>query len=93
MKFHRIQRLFVLIALSVLIASVAVAAQTPAVDKIDLNKATIEQLTSLPGIGNSIAARIVEYRAKTPFTSIEQIMEVKGIGQKTFDKIKDLITV
>jgi len=93
MKRNRSQNLLVLIALSMLIASVAVAAQTPAVGKIDLNKATAEQLTSLPGIGESIAARIVEYRAKTPFTSIEQIMEVKGIGQKTFDKIKDLITI
>ena len=64
-----------------------------AADLINLNTATVEQLTSLPGIGPATADKIVEYRATKPFTSVEEIVEVKGIGEKKFEAIKDLITV
>lgn len=64
-----------------------------AADKIDINTATVEQLTDLPGIGPAIASKIVEHRTTHPFTSPEQIMDVKGIGQGKYDAIKDLITV
>ncbi|EFK09235.1 conserved hypothetical protein, partial [delta proteobacterium NaphS2] len=51
-------------------------------------------LSSLPGIGPAIAERIIEYREKNKsFKKIEDIMDIKGIGEKTFQKIKDLITV
>jgi len=62
--------------------------------KININKATVEQLMEIKGIGQSYAKRIVEYRDKNgPFKKIEDIKEVKGIGDKTFESIKDLITV
>ncbi|MDL1957299.1 MAG: ComEA family DNA-binding protein [Candidatus Desulfofervidus auxilii] len=62
--------------------------------KIDINTATIEQLESLPGIGPVIAKRIIDYRKKYgPFKKIEDIMQIKGIGRKRFEKIKDLITI
>jgi len=62
--------------------------------KINLNSATAEQLDTLSGIGPAYAARIIEYRqAHGGFKIIEEIMEIKGIGQKTFDKIKDQITI
>ena len=62
--------------------------------KVDINKATVEQLMEIKGIGQKYAERIVEYRDENgPFKKIEDIMEVKGIGTKTFEKIKDLITV
>ncbi|NLO89277.1 MAG: ComEA family DNA-binding protein [Clostridia bacterium] len=63
-------------------------------DKININQATLEQLDTLPGIGPAYGKRIIEYREKNGgFKSIEEIMEVSGIGPKTFEKIKDLITV
>lgn len=60
---------------------------------IDLNKATTEELETLPGIGPSKARVIVEYREKTPFTKPEDIMNVPGIGQKTYEKMKSRIKV
>lgn len=61
---------------------------------INLNTATAEQLTSLPGIGDAKAAGILEYRKKVgQFTDIEEIMNVSGIGEAMFEKIRDKITV
>jgi len=60
----------------------------------NINTATQEELENLPGIGPTLAQRIVEYRqANGPFATIEAIQEVSGIGPGTFEKIKDLITV
>ncbi len=62
--------------------------------KIDLNRANEEQLQSLPKIGPAMAARIIEYRNKVGrFQNIEEIQQVKGIGPKTFEIIRDYITV
>ena len=61
--------------------------------KIDINKATMQQLHSLPGIGHKKAVAIMEYRKEHNFTKIEDIMKVKGIGKKLFEKIKDEIEV
>lgn len=64
------------------------------VELININTATLEELDSLPGIGPTIAARIIEYReANGPFLTIEDILNVSGIGPATFDQIKDLISV
>ena len=60
---------------------------------IDINTANEKELDALPGIGPAIAGRIVEYRSSQPFTKIEDIMQVKGIGEKKLAKIKELITV
>lgn len=62
-------------------------------DKINLNTATLEQLDTLPGIGPARAGDIITYRNEHPFQTIEQIKEIKGIGDATFEKMKDLITV
>ena len=63
-------------------------------EKINLNTATEEQLQSLPGIGPSSAKNILEYRNKAgKFNRIEEIINVKGIGEKKFQKIKDRLTV
>ena len=62
--------------------------------KLDINKATAEQFVQLHRIGPSYAAKIVEYREKNgPFEKIEDLMNVPGIGQKTFELNKNLITV
>ena len=57
--------------------------------KISINSATQEGLQTLSGIGPSIASRIIEYRKNNTFQTLEQIKEVKGIGDGLFNKIKD----
>jgi len=62
--------------------------------KVDLNRADAAELQSLPGIGPATAERIVQYRNENGgFGRIEEIMNVRGIGEKKFERLKDLITV
>lgn len=62
--------------------------------KIDINTAGVEQLTNIAGIGPALAQRIVDYREKNGgFSTVEEIINVRGIGEKTFEKIKKDITV
>ena len=60
---------------------------------VNLNTASLEEITSLPGIGESKAKTIIEYREKQKFNSIEDIQNIKGIGASLFEKIKENITV
>jgi competence protein ComEA len=61
---------------------------------ININMANQEELESLPGIGPALAERIIAYReANGPFSTIEEIQEVDGIGPKKFEDIKNLIIV
>ena len=76
-------------------ASFAQQEPPPATPKstINLNTATIDQLASLPGVGPKTAERILEYRTKNGgFKKIEELMNVKGIGEKSFLKIKPLVS-
>jgi len=62
--------------------------------KVNINTASLEELKSLPRIGDALAQRIIEYRQKNgPFKRIEDIKNVSGIGDKMFENIKDKITV
>lgn len=61
---------------------------------VNLNTATVQELDTLPGIGPSTAQSIVAFRQENgPFTTIEQVMDVSGIGEAKFAQMKDLITV
>jgi competence protein ComEA len=63
-------------------------------EKININTATAEQLTRLKGIGPSHATKIIEYREKNgPFEAPEDLMQVSGIGQKTYENNMELILV
>ena len=61
--------------------------------KVSLNTASKEELTTLNGIGESKALAIIEYRTNTPFKEIAEIMNVSGIGESVYEKIKDNITI
>ncbi len=62
--------------------------------KVDINRAEVWLLEALPGIGETLAQRIVDYRQQNgPFSNIAEIMKVAGIGTTTYDQIKNLITV
>ena len=86
-----------ILCLGLAFSSVSVLAQKSAPvpsEKINLNSANTEQLQSLPGIGPAIAKNILEYRAKVgKFNKIEEIINVKGVGEKKFQKIKDRLVV
>jgi competence protein ComEA len=61
---------------------------------VNLNSATAVQIADLPGIGAKTAELVVQYRVKNgPFKKIEEIMNVRGVGEKSFLRIKDRITV
>ena len=63
-------------------------------EPVNINTATVEELDTLPGIGMVIAKNIIDYReANGPFQSIEDIINVPGIGPATYERIRDLITV
>lgn len=61
---------------------------------VNVNAATVAQLQTLPGVGASTAQRIVDYRQKNGgFKKIEELMNVKGVGEKSFLKLKPFVVV
>ncbi len=67
---------------------------TPPPPPIDLNQATVAQLDALPGVGPAIAQAIVDYRsAHGPFASVDDLLEVRGIGPAKLDGFRALVTV
>jgi competence protein ComEA len=70
------------------------AASQSAAPALNLNTATQAELEKLPGVGPSTAKQIIEYRQKNNgFKKIEELMNIKGIGEKSFLKLKPLVTV
>ena len=68
--------------------------QSQALIKVNLNTASVDELTKLKGIGPSLAERIVAYRTEHgPFTSIDELAKVKGIGQKKLLRIKNSLII
>ncbi len=70
------------------------AARTGAAELVDLNRATAEELRALPGIGPVMAGRIVALRRERGrFRKLEELMEVKGVGARTFARLEPLLTI
>jgi len=61
--------------------------------RVDINTASVAELAALPGIGESKAKAIVEYRAGDPFKSVDDLKKVKGIGDKTLESLRASIMV
>jgi competence protein ComEA len=62
-------------------------------EQLDLNRAPVEDLQKLPGVGPKLAQRIADERARKPFTAVEDLRRVSGIGPKTLEKIRPFVTV
>jgi len=72
----------------------AATAMATATGPVNLNTATAEQLAAIPGVGPKMAERIIDYRQKNGgFKKVEDLMNVSGVGEKSFLKMKPLITV
>lgn len=76
-------------------SALAAGASKPApTGKVNINTAAVSQLTTLPGVGPKLAARIVEYRQKAGgFKSIQELMNVQGVGEKSFQKIQGYLSI
>jgi competence protein ComEA len=97
MTFRRIVTATLALAIATLVvsgSSFAAPAKAAPAGKVNLNTATVEQLTTVPGVGPKLAARIVEQRQKSgSFKSVQEIVSVKGIGEKNLVKLQTYLTV
>jgi competence protein ComEA len=96
MTLRRIVAVSVACALAAVMSSgLALAAGKKAPSgKVNINTATTQQLTSLPGVGEKLAGRIVEYRQKAGgFRSVQELLNVRGIGEKNFAKLTPFLTL
>lgn len=96
MKLNRRRLAAVALAIALLVGGLGlgtVQAQDGDMPKVDINTADVATLMLLKGIGEAKAKAIIEYREAQPFAAIEDIMKVSGIGEKTFETLKEHITV
>jgi competence protein ComEA len=95
-KLNRIAATTLALALAFLtFTGSAIAAGKPLpTGKVNLNTASVEQLEALPGVGPKLAERIVEHRQKSgPFKTAEELIDVRGIGEKSFAKLQPYVSV
>ena len=86
--------LTLLLLIGALVPITAAAPATAGDKLVNINTASVEELVSLPGIGKAYAQRIVDYRSKNgPFKRVEDLLNVQGIGDKTFERIRERLTV
>jgi competence protein ComEA len=86
--------LALLFTLGLSAGSAFAAAKTPPAGKVNLNTASAQQLTDVPGIGEKLASRIVEYRQKNgSFKNVQELMNVKGVGEKSLGKLEPFLSI
>lgn len=83
-------RMFATVAL---LAAIAFTGTLHAADGVNLNTATQEELVALPGIGQAKAKAIIDYRTAHPFKSVDEVKNVRGIGDHMFESLKGKISV
>jgi competence protein ComEA len=90
-----LQIVFVVCAVSLLLSTTGLAGDTQgAAGIININEATVKELTSLPGLGKKKAEAIFAYRQEHgQFSDTQELVKVEGIGKKTYEKIRDRISV
>jgi competence protein ComEA len=78
----------------VVAAAIGVTSRSARADeRVDLNHATAAELAGLPGIGEAKARAIVSHRETTPFKSVDDLVQVKGIGERMLEQLRDKVTV
>ncbi len=85
--------LWAALLVAVFLGLVAARSRAASAAALDLNTATRNQLLELPGVGPKRAEEIIRYRLQRPFRRTADLMRVKGIGPKMFDKLKPLVSV
>ncbi len=84
----------IVFAVNILMGGISFAGSGDDVNKVNINTATVKELTTLHGIGKKKAEAIVAYRSGNgEFSSIDDLQKVEGIGRKTFEKIRGYLTV
>ena len=81
------------LALALACGLLVAGAEPVEIRPLELNHATLEELQTLPGIGPRKAEAIIELRKKRPFTRVTQLLEVKGVGRKTLERLKPWVRV
>ena len=94
MKLDRVLAAALAVALVMSSGLAAAAPKAAPAGKVNINTASAQQLTELPGIGEKLATRIVEYRQKSGgFKSVQELMNVQGVGEKNLAKLQAHVTV
>jgi competence protein ComEA len=83
----------ILVCFTLLLAVVFISQPAIAIQKININTASVSELVMIKGIGNKTAQKIIDYREKKKFDKVEDIINVKGVGEKLFNKINSQLTV
>ncbi len=91
--FRDLRRIQVVQLMVVCLALVFSVGPAMAEKKVNINTATVEELQTLPKIGPKTAEAIVKYREEHPFESVDDLLNVKGIGEKKLEQIKPYVTV
>ncbi len=81
------------VCIALLLGGLTISLPAVAAEKLDLNNASVPQLTTLPGIGPKLAKRIVDYRLQHKFRTVNELKQVKGIGDRLFATISERLAV
>jgi competence protein ComEA len=95
MMFRRLAAAALALVFALGLAAPALADAKPVpTAKVNINQASVQQLATLPGVGEKLATRILEQRQKQgTFKTVQELLNVKGIGEKNFERLEPFVTV